>query len=132
MANILYRGSSYTTANAAGSKNAPLTNDEIDRNFYSLDLLKFDKVGGVVQGATTFSSNVTISGNLTVDGTTTTVNSTTITAGIYIAKQGDSFISLALRYLNNEHLYWYIADLNPQIKFPDLLPVGAQIRIPLT
>ena len=79
MANILYRGSSYTTANSAGSKNAPLTNDEIDRNFYSLDLLKFDKVGGTVSGATTFSSNVTISGNLTVDGTTTTVNSTTIT-----------------------------------------------------
>jgi hypothetical protein len=51
---------------------------------------------------------------------------------VHIAKQGDSFISLALRYLNNEHLYWYIADLNPQIKFPDLLPVGAQIRIPLT
>jgi hypothetical protein len=78
MANILYRGSSYTTANIAGSKNAPLTNDEIDRNFYSLDLLKFDKAGGTVTGSTTFGSDLTVSGNLTVNGTTTTVNTVTL------------------------------------------------------
>ena len=78
MANILYRGSNYTTANTPGSKSAPLTNDEIDRNFYSLDALKFDKAGGTVSGATTFSNNVTISGNLTVDGTTTTINTATL------------------------------------------------------
>lgn len=78
MANILYRGSSYTTANTAGSKNAPLTNDEIDRNFYSLDLLKFDKAGGTVTGSTTFGSDLIVTGNLTVNGTTTTVNTVTL------------------------------------------------------
>lgn len=78
MANILYRGSSYTTANTAGSKNAPLTNDEIDRNFYSLDSLKFDKAGGSISGTTTFGSDVTIAGNLVINGTTTTVNTVTL------------------------------------------------------
>jgi hypothetical protein len=91
MANILYRGSSYTTANTAGSKNAPLTNDEIDRNFYSLDALKFDKSGGTVGGDTTFSTNVTVSGNLTVSGTTTTINTTNLQvsdANIELGKVG--------------------------------------------
>lgn len=79
MANILYRGSAApTVTNTAGANNGPLTNDQIDKNFYALDSAKFEKSGGTISGDTTFSTNVTISGNLTVDGTQTIINSTTI------------------------------------------------------
>lgn len=49
----------------------------------------------------------------------------------HVVKERESFASLAFRYLNDERLYWYIADQNPQIKFADYLPVGALVRIPL-
>jgi len=49
----------------------------------------------------------------------------------HVTKSNESFSSLAAEYLNNEKLYWYIADQNPQIRFPDLIPVGTLIRIPL-
>ena len=51
---------------------------------------------------------------------------------VHIVKQGDSLVSLANQYLHNDRLYWYIADLNPQITFPDSLTVGSQVRIPLS
>lgn len=82
MANILYRGSAVPSAsNSAGVNNAPLTNDQIDKNFYALNTDKLDKVAATAQtvaSAVTFSGNVTISGNLQVDGTTTTINTTTL------------------------------------------------------
>jgi hypothetical protein len=79
MANILYRGSAApTVTNTAGAANAPLTNDQIDKNFYALDSAKFEKSGGTITGATSFDSNVTIGGNLTINGTTTTLNTTTL------------------------------------------------------
>jgi hypothetical protein len=49
----------------------------------------------------------------------------------HVTESNESFTSLAAKYLNNEKLYWYIADQNPQIRFPDLIPVGTIIRIPL-
>ena len=49
----------------------------------------------------------------------------------HVVKSNESFSSLAGKYLNNEKLYWYIADQNPQIRFPDLIPVGTIVRIPL-
>lgn len=49
----------------------------------------------------------------------------------HIVKSNESFSSLAGKYLNNERLFWYIADQNPQIRFPDLIPVGTIVRIPL-
>lgn len=49
----------------------------------------------------------------------------------HVTGSNESFSSLAIKYLNNEKLYWYIADQNPQIRFPDLIPVGTLIRIPL-
>ena len=51
---------------------------------------------------------------------------------VHIVKQGDTLVSLANQYLNNDSLYRYIADLNPQITFPDSLTVGSQVRIPLS
>lgn len=49
----------------------------------------------------------------------------------HVTQSNESFSSLAAKYLNNEKLYWYIADQNPQVRFPDLIPVGTLIRIPL-
>lgn len=48
----------------------------------------------------------------------------------YISRQGDSFESLAARLFNDGRRYWEIADLNPQVPFPDYIEVGTVIRIP--
>ena len=76
MANIRYRGSTVPTdVNAAGGKNAALTNTEIDQNFFALDRDKLDKGTAysstvqTVAGPVTFSNNIVISGSLTVGGT---------------------------------------------------------------
>lgn len=50
---------------------------------------------------------------------------------VHRAKENESFASLAADFLSNSSLYWRIADLNPQIPFPDRLPAGTQVRIPL-
>lgn len=49
----------------------------------------------------------------------------------HVVAENESFSSLAAKYLSNEKLYWYIADQNPQIRFPNLIPVGTLVRIPL-
>ena len=49
----------------------------------------------------------------------------------HVTKSNESFTSLSAKYLNNEKLYWYIADQNPQVRFPDLIPDGTIVRIPL-
>jgi nucleoid-associated protein YgaU len=49
---------------------------------------------------------------------------------IHTAGHKDTFSILAKKYLGDEYLYWMIADLNPQVKFPDSISVGTQIRIP--
>jgi len=74
MSNIFYRsgaaGSTPGSANATnGSVARPLTNLEIDKNFWALDNDKFDKSGGTITGATTFNSNVTIK-NILLPGAT--------------------------------------------------------------
>lgn len=48
-----------------------------------------------------------------------------------VTEQGDSFESLAGTYLNNATLYWKIANLNKTVRYPDYIPVGTTIRIPL-
>jgi nucleoid-associated protein YgaU len=48
----------------------------------------------------------------------------------YVSKQGDTFTLLASRILNDGSRYWEIADINPQIEWPDAIPVGTVIRIP--
>lgn len=50
----------------------------------------------------------------------------------HVVQAKESFASLAGKYLNDERLYWYIADQNPQIRFPDIIPVGTIVRIPLS
>lgn len=48
----------------------------------------------------------------------------------YTARAGDTFANLATRLFADPSQYWRIADINPQIKFPDQIPVGETIRIP--
>lgn len=48
----------------------------------------------------------------------------------YVAREGDSFELLATRLYNDPTQYWRIADMNPQVKFPDVIPAGTTIRLP--
>jgi nucleoid-associated protein YgaU len=48
----------------------------------------------------------------------------------YTSREGDSFAMLATRLFNDPSQYWRIADINPQIKFPDLLETGSVLRLP--
>lgn len=49
---------------------------------------------------------------------------------VYISRDGDSFEKLASKYLGGPVFYWRIAELNPQVPFPDKIPLGTKIRIP--
>lgn len=49
---------------------------------------------------------------------------------LHRAREGDTFQLLSARYLGSPLFYWRIAQLNPQIHFPDRIPVGELIRIP--
>ena len=49
----------------------------------------------------------------------------------YTSVEGDTFDRLAYRILHDSERYWEIADLNPHIAFPDEIPVGTLIRIPV-
>lgn len=48
----------------------------------------------------------------------------------YVTRSGESFESLANRIFRDGTQYWRIADLNPHIKFPDVIPTGTIIRLP--
>lgn len=48
----------------------------------------------------------------------------------YVSKDGDTFDNLATRVYRDPTQYWRIANLNPQVKFPNEIPVGTQLRIP--
>jgi nucleoid-associated protein YgaU len=48
----------------------------------------------------------------------------------HVSREGDSFESLASRFLGAPVFYWKIADINPQVAFPDYIPPGTLIRIP--
>lgn len=50
---------------------------------------------------------------------------------IYTSVQGDTFMKLSINFLNDQSRYWEIADINPQVQWPDEIPVGTLIRIPL-
>lgn len=50
---------------------------------------------------------------------------------VVVASEGQSLEILSAMYLNDATQYWKIADLNPQIAFPDYVPAGTQVRIPI-
>ena len=74
------------------------------------------------------AKQVARNGDLTVVGDynkTPTIQYTT-----HISRDGDSFEKLATMYLGGPVFYWRIAELNPQVPFPDRIPLGTRIRIP--
>jgi hypothetical protein len=67
MANILYRGSTPSVANASsGGVTRPLTNDEIDKNFYALNTSKLESGDPTLSTVTTNGSSTSV--NLTLNG----------------------------------------------------------------
>lgn len=48
----------------------------------------------------------------------------------YITRDNDTFALIAARTLNDPTRYWEIADINPQVEWPDAIPTGTVIRIP--
>jgi nucleoid-associated protein YgaU len=53
-----------------------------------------------------------------------------VTYSNYVVKSSETFESIATRVYRDPSLYWKIADINPHVKFPDLIPLGTIIRIP--
>jgi nucleoid-associated protein YgaU len=65
-------------------------------------------------------------GNRTADR----VGYTSVSYYQYTSVDGDTFERLAARVLNDPTRYWEIADINPQVEWPDAIPVGTVLRIP--
>ena len=58
MANLTFRVANPTAPTNTTTKNSPLTNNEIDGNFKSLEDAKFEKSGGTITGAVTVTGDV--------------------------------------------------------------------------
>lgn len=48
----------------------------------------------------------------------------------YTVRDNETFQSVSMRVFGTPLLYWKIADINPQVAFPDFIPAGTVIRIP--
>jgi len=53
------------------------------------------------------------------------------TTAVIVTVQGDTFDKIAARVLGDSTQYWKIAGLNPTIRFPDSIPAGTSIAVPL-
>lgn len=49
----------------------------------------------------------------------------------YVVSEGETLPLIANRLFNDPTQWWRIADINPEHLYPDNLPVGAVIRLPL-
>ena len=49
----------------------------------------------------------------------------------YVTRENDTFELIAAKVLNDGTRYWEIADINPQIEWPDRIPLGTILRIPV-
>jgi len=54
-----------------------------------------------------------------------------VSYNVYVAKEGDTLDLLAAQFLGDSTRYWEIADINPHIQWPDRVPVGTSVRIPV-
>lgn len=54
-----------------------------------------------------------------------------VTYSVIVSSEGDTFERLAVRYLQDPLRFWEIADLNPHIEWPNRIPTGTNIRIPV-
>jgi nucleoid-associated protein YgaU len=59
-----------------------------------------------------------------------TQKSKTVSYSNYVTRAGESFESIATRLYRDPRQYWRIAEVNPQVKFPDVIETGTLIRIP--
>jgi nucleoid-associated protein YgaU len=48
-----------------------------------------------------------------------------------ITNAGDTFDKIAARILSDSTQYWKIAGLNPNIRFPDIIPTGTVVIVPI-
>jgi nucleoid-associated protein YgaU len=55
---------------------------------------------------------------------------TSSTYSTYVSKDEDTFEQLASKVFGDGTQYWRLADLNPHVKFPNVIPVGTSIRLP--
>jgi len=49
---------------------------------------------------------------------------------VMVTMAGQTFEQLASMHLSDPQLYWRIAELNPQVPYPDEIPAGTRLRIP--
>lgn len=49
---------------------------------------------------------------------------------VYFAEQGTRLDTLASEFYNDPELGWVIANANPELFYPDEIPVGTVLRIP--
>lgn len=49
----------------------------------------------------------------------------------YIASEHERYDQIAQNLFDDPQLWWVIADLNPEFPYPDELPVGTVLRIPV-
>ena len=68
-----------------------------------------------------FSINVAVKNNKYIAQKTATI----------VTVYGDTFDKIAARVLGDSTQYWKIAGLNPFIRFPDSIPPGTVIIVPL-
>lgn len=54
----------------------------------------------------------------------------TVLYNLYRVVEGDTVLNIAARLLGDDRRWWEIADINPQVKYPEDLVVGGIIRIP--
>jgi nucleoid-associated protein YgaU len=49
---------------------------------------------------------------------------------LYRVVQGDTMLNLAARSLGSDRRWWEIADINPQVKYPEDIVPGQVLRLP--
>jgi len=49
---------------------------------------------------------------------------------VYTASEGETLDEIAVSIFGDFSRYWEIADVNPQIKFPNRLSAGQAVRLP--
>lgn len=48
-----------------------------------------------------------------------------------ISNSGDTFDKIAARVLGDSTQWWKVAGLNPNVQFPDIIPTGTVVIVPL-
>lgn len=49
---------------------------------------------------------------------------------LHVAEHGERLDALASRVLGDAELWWVIANANPEVFYPDDIPIGTVLRIP--